>query len=297
MSLHGRSLLDVDQLTQNEVELLFSKAKTYQTSFPIQKINRVIAMMFFETSTRTSMSFQMAAHRLGYRVIDFNASNSSMKKGETLFYTLKTLEAMKPDLFVIRHGGSESLKDLASSLSIPIINAGEGKGSHPTQALLDAFTIQTFAGNLSGQKILIVGDVAHSRVAKSNRVLLEKMGAEVGYCCPDELNTPELKGLQRFETLKSGLEWATVAMALRFQLERHETKLNLEKWIEDFRFTKKRFQGWRQEGLIMHPGPFNLGVEIDEEILSDSRCKIFDQKSNGVFIRAALMNMILEGNS
>lgn len=242
----------------------------------------------------------MASYRLGHSVLDFDTESSSVVKGESVFYTLKTVEAMKPDLFVVRknydkRSGEMTLSEMAYKLNVPVISAGEGALSHPTQALLDLMTIRENLKDPSEVKVLLVGDIRHSRVAKSDFVLFTKMGFQCGVCAPFEWQPSNWMGeYKKFENLRDGLDWADVAMALRIQKERQSQIAGGESWAKENQFSKKAFRDWKSDGLIMHPGPFNLGVEIQEEVLEDSRCKIFEQKENGVYVRAALIQSILE---
>ncbi len=246
----------------------------------------------------------MAASRLGYDVLTLeNASSSSLSKGESLADTVQNVIAMGPDALVIRYGQSPELDRLLPTLSIPVMNAGSGTKAHPTQALLDAYTIQKSFGSLQGRKVLITGDIRHSRVAQSNFDVLQKMGAEVGVCGPREF-IPQ-SGLplnvKVFELLDEAVSWCDVYMGLRIQLERHceaglpeESVSSYKNYFETFGLTRARLKILKNDAIIMHPGPINHGVEFpaDDSVMSDSRNRVLKQVSNGVVIRAALLEKL-----
>lgn len=296
MSLKGKSLLDTQALSNTQIDDLFLLADRIRTegwSVVHTSDPKLISLVFLEPSTRTTSSFEAAALRSGHRVMNLNGSFNSTAKGETLLDTLLTLKAMRPDILIVRHGTNESLKNIDRQLNIPMINAGEGVSGHPTQALLDAYTIRQSCGTISGQRILFVGDVKHSRVASSGCELLEKLGAQTAVCGPDEWST----GSQKFGSLEEGLRWATVCVTLRIQRERQPDSAKMPgaeaDFISKYQLNKESMRWLSKDAIIMHPGPFNRGVEITEDVLVDSRCRIWQQVENGVYVRGALLARIL----
>ncbi|AFY00519.1 aspartate carbamoyltransferase catalytic subunit [Bdellovibrio bacteriovorus] len=290
------SILDLRSLEKTKIDFLFSIADSVAAakSAPIQGFGKTGALLFFEASTRTRMSFETACARLGIHPLRLDGgAGSSLEKGETLEDTVLNVEAMKPSFLVIRCGDDLDLKDLSEKISTPILNAGWGKKGHPTQALLDAYTIRKHLGTCAGQKLLIVGDVRHSRVAASHFELAEKLGYEVALCGPKEF-LPAQPPCRVFASLLEGLQWSTAAMALRVQLERHENKYSLADYRDQYGFTVKNLQALSDKALILHPGPINQGTELDSEVLKDPRCKVLDQVSNGVLIRQSLIQMTLK---
>jgi aspartate carbamoyltransferase catalytic subunit len=248
------------------------------------------------------MSFQIAAERLGYSVAILDSESSSLSKGETQADTVLNLLAMNPDGLVIRYGTDVALDDLLPTIKIPVFSAGTGTRSHPTQALLDAFTIYRERGSVSKVKVLIVGDILHSRVASSNFDVLTKLGAEVGVFGPAHLLPPAdqlPKSVKIFENLDDACEWCDVYMGLRVQLERHESKSALASldndYTREFGLNASRLKKLKSDAMIMHPGPINRGVEFSAEVFTDPRNKVLSQVSNGVLIRAALFARTFEG--
>lgn len=319
-TLQGRSLLDVGPLKPEIISGIFDRtrllrqklSKSFRSSLPIKGTRKTIVLAFFEPSTRTRLSFGVAGSKLGWTVLlpELGLS-SSIAKGESLIDTFFNIRAMDPDLIVIRHGQDLDLEravSQASELGVPIVSGGTGTRSHPTQALLDAFTIADLKGPLDEQKVLLVGDILHSRVACSNILLLSQMGAEVGLCGPAPWLPPpsffhDLGGpnLQYF-SLEKGLKWASVVMALRVQVERHWEGLDHrypeayhfrpDEYHSEFGITSKRMKLVR-DGILLHPGPVLRNVEIASEVLSLPQCKILEQVKNGVYLRAALLQLIL----
>lgn len=311
------SLLDSRVLSESAIHSLFSHAKELAVRYekygsfvdpnePKPTTPKVVACLFFEASTRTFMSFQMAALRLGHQVVTLDTgTGSSILKGETDDDTVANVAAMQPDAIVIRYNRSPGLERLLPNLPIPVISAGIGVYSHPTQALLDAYTIFEARGSVRGEKVLIVGDVAHSRVARSNFDVLAKLGAEVGVCGPDHFlpRADEVPGLKIFKNLDEALEWPTVVMGLRVQLERHEDPRLRGRSIEDYKaeyhaefgLNGVRLKKLRPDAIIMHPGPINHGVEFAPEVVEDARSRVLEQVRNGVLIRAALLSKIFSG--
>ena len=259
-----------------------------------------VALVFNEASTRTKMSFQLAAQRLGAQclVID-NVKSSSMSKGETFFDTFWTLHSIRPDLFVIRCGEEDPLPEVTKQSDIPVINAGFGSKAHPTQALLDAFTIQERFGKFEGLKVVYVGDIDHSRVASSGIKLLKQFGAEVKICAPENFRMKRDIGVENIETLDEAIEWADVYIGLRVQFERHggDTlgSLTRDDFIENYRLDEKGLAKLKKQAIVMHPGPVNWGVEFHESVQNDKRLVMWEQKENGVYTRAALMQELLRG--
>ncbi|MGE4133244.1 MAG: aspartate carbamoyltransferase catalytic subunit [Bdellovibrionales bacterium] len=311
MSLKGRSIISSEQLSEKDIEDLFLRAETFKSVFtkkgridhllqtPDGWSQKTIALVFAEPSTRTRMSFQMASCRLGLRALSLdNPMIASLSKGESLEDTIRNIGAMLPDLMIVRYNNDHDTDDVLNKLPCPVINGGNGTFEHPTQALLDAFTIREFRGRVKGEKVLIVGDVLHSRVANSNLRLLKKMGAEIAYCAPKELQPKNeaWKGIQSFSQLDEGVKWATVVMGLRVQKERHENTSigqTLAEYREQYRIGGDQLKHLRPDGILLHPGPVIKGVEFSSFVLADPRTKVLDQVSNGVFIRCALMSMIL----
>lgn len=311
MSLFGRSLFSTELLSNEDLEFLFSTTRLFKSEFEKRKRidhlvegpdlhQKCVSLAFFEPSTRTRLSFQMAALRLGMKTTSLdNVAVSSISKGETLSDTVRNLAAMKPDILAVRSGENSDLEETLLDLSIPVINAGSGTSEHPTQALLDAFTIQEFRGKVQGERILIIGDVLHSRVANSNLILLSKLGAEVAYCAPEEFNPhrENWKATKKFSDIKDAMKWATVCICLRIQKERHQLHhsigLSMAEYRERFRIGTAQLKDFAADGILLHPGPVIRGIEISSAALQDSRCKVLDQVTNGVFMRASLLSGIL----
>lgn len=300
------SFLSVDDLNTADIETLFKVTKSfekkdkeqasYEGLLDFNQTRSKTALLFFaESSTRTRISFELACYKLGMNVINFSdIKSSSMIKGETLEVTLSTLEALHPSVLIVRHKGSQSLVE---GIFVPVINAGFGAYEHPTQALIDAYTIKQERGQIKNEKVLIVGDVLHSRVSNSNLKLLKKLGAEVAYCSPDSYapTDPLWKSVQSFKNLNEGVKWASVIMGLRVQKERHNTGigLTLAEYRDRYHLGSEQLKIFNKDGIILHPGPYIYGVEISENITSDSRCRISLQVSNGVYVRSALLSMLL----
>ncbi len=301
--MNSKSLLDVDDLSNDQVQDLFKRAKQLATQgFPVPDFQKgkLCALLFFEDSTRTRFSFEIACRRLGMASVRLEEMGSSLSKGETLLDTFLNVQAMKPDFFVIRYREDNELYKALRESSIPVISGGEGKTSHPTQALLDAFTIQQERGQIRGEKVLIVGDVGHSRVAASNIKLLTRLGAEVAVTGPQILTElpAELESrVKRFASLQEGLAWGTVVMALRVQLERlHQgvkTQFSTEQYVKEFGIHREQLKHLRKDAILMHPGPVNQGVELDSYAMADSKSRILQQTENGVYIRSAILEGFL----
>jgi aspartate carbamoyltransferase catalytic subunit len=303
MNLTQRSLIDVTDLSREEVVFLLDKAKELKTkASPFSTLNssRSVALLFFEPSTRTRTSFEMAAFRLGLRVLNLQAETSSAQKGETIFDTARNIEALQPDAMVIRHSGSGIPHQISKLLKIPVINAGDGFHAHPTQALLDAFTIREKFEKISGLKVLIVGDIAHSRVARSNILLLRQLGAKVKVCGPPTLIPPLASewGVEVTDRLDENLPNADVVMALRMQSERQSSFQvpSLKEYTTRFGLTLERLKLISPNAMILHPGPVNRGVELVSAAMRDPRCQVIDQVRNGVLMRAVLLGEFLGVN-
>lgn len=296
-----KHLLAASDLSKSEIREFLSVAKAFAPAIargdtlPLLQ-GKTIVNLFFEHSTRTRSSFELAIRKLGGNLLNFNASASSVQKGETLIDTAKNIEAMRPHCLVVRHASAGSPGILASTVSVPVINAGDGFHEHPTQALLDAFTIEEKLGRVAGRRVVIIGDIAHSRVARSNIYVLKKLGASIAVCGPPTLLPPDPKSLgvdfdYRPEKL---LKDADVLMALRVQLER-QNKMQIPSLAEYSRFwgiTKERAQLLKPGAIILHPGPINRGVELNSEVADGPHSVILDQVSNGVLVRMSVLAIL-----
>lgn len=295
------SFLDLKSYSESHFDRLFHLSEDLRKSphEPFQRGER-LALLFFEPSTRTRMSFESAAWRFGLAPLVFDGGpHTSLEKGETVEDSILNVAAMQPKALVIRCGEAIPLRAISEKLSIPVINAGWGVQGHPTQALLDAVTMRRHFGSLQGKKVLILGDVTHSRVAASHLELLPKLGVQVAIAGPDEFLVSR-PGVEVFKSLKAGLEWADVAMALRVQFERHtgsEKCPSTEEYRRLYGLNKESLQVFSSRGIIMHPGPINHGIEMETEVLSDPRAKILEQVTSGVYVREALLREILKGDN
>lgn len=295
-------LLGIKNLTKNDIELILSTAQNFKEVInrPIKKVPSLrditIANLFFENSTRTRLSFELAQKRLSADTINFSASNSSVKKGETLIDTVNNILAMKVDMIVMRHASAGAAVFLSKKVNAKIINAGDGAHEHPTQALLDAFSIQEKLGDLKGKKIVIVGDILHSRVALSNIFCLQKLGAIVKVCGPLTLIPKHITslGIEVELNLKKALEWCDVANMLRIQLERQDIKYfpSLREYSMLYGLDKELLDSLSKKIIIMHPGPINRGVEITSDVADSKQSIILDQVENGVAVRMAVMFLL-----
>lgn len=252
------------------------------------------ANLFFEPSTRTKMSFVVAEKRLGLDILDFNVETSSLQKGESVYDTAKTLEAIGANILVVRHPLDNQVQQLANALSTPIINAGDGAGEHPTQCLLDLYTMYQEFQSFKGLNVLIVGDVVHSRVARSNAYALKTLGANVYLSSKTEWKDSTLEF--PYIDLDQGIEMCDVVMLLRIQLERHKVSKSVDKtnYLNHFGLTKAREQRMRDSAIILHPAPVNRGVEIDDCLVESDRSRIFQQMKNGVTTRIAILQYLLQ---
>ena len=304
-ALRSRHLLGIQDLEPSEIDLILQTARAMKevTARPIKKVptlrGRTIINLFFEPSTRTRMSFELAEKRLSADTLGMTTAGSSVTKGETLADTARTLEAMAPDMIVLRHPSSGAPHQLAKICRASIINAGDGMHEHPTQALLDAFTMMERKGRLNGLRVAIVGDLAHSRVLRSNALLLVKMGADVRACGPATLVPPGLDrlGVRVCRSLDAAIDGADVVMMLRVQYERmHGLFLpSVREYFNEFGLTPTRLERAAPDVIVMHPGPMNRGVEIDSAVADGPWSVILDQVANGVAVRMAVLYLLAGG--
>jgi aspartate carbamoyltransferase catalytic subunit len=300
--LRDRHLLGIEGLEREEIEAVLDSAEAfYEVSRrPVRKVptlrGKTILNVFYENSTRTRTSFELAGKRLSADVVNISASSSSTTKGETLSDTIRVLEAMHPDIVVIRHSASGAPHYVAERVSCSIVNAGDGLHEHPTQALLDAFTIRRHKGKLSGLKVAICGDVAHSRVARSNALLLTKLGNEVRFTAPRTLlpSHVEQYGVSVHDSIESAVEGADVVMMLRIQKERLDGALlpSMREYARTFGLNARRLAGAKSDAIVMHPGPMNRGVEINPDVADGKQSVILDQVEAGVAVRMAVLYML-----
>jgi aspartate carbamoyltransferase catalytic subunit len=295
-------LTGIKDLTRQDIELIFTTADSFKEVInrPIKKVPSLrditIANLFFENSTRTKLSFELAEKRLSADVINFSASGSSVKKGETLIDTVNNILSMKVDMVVIRHPNPGAAKFLSERIRATVVNAGDGTHEHPTQALLDAFSIRERLGSVEGKKVLIVGDILHSRVALSNIFCLQKLGAEVMVCGPATLIPKHIYelGVKVEHNLRAALEWCDVANMLRVQLERQEINYfpSLREYSMQFGLNKEILDSLSKEIVVMHPGPINRGVEITSDVADSKQSIILQQVENGVAVRMAVIYLL-----
>ncbi len=294
--------MGIKNLTREDLELIFETADNFKEVInrPIKKVPSLrdvtIANIFFENSTRTRLSFELAEKRLSADVVNFSASNSSVKKGETLLDTVHNILAMKVDMVVMRHASAGAPHFLARHINANIINAGDGTHEHPTQALLDAFSIREKLGAVSGKKIAIIGDILHSRVALSNIFALQKLGAEVMVCAPPTLLPKYISslGVKVELEVQKALAWCDVANVLRIQLERQQIKYfpSLREYSLYYGINKKMLDDLKKEIVLMHPGPINRGVELSSDAADSHHSIILDQVENGVAVRMAVLYLL-----
>ena len=300
--LSQKHLLGIKDITRDDIELIFETADNFKEIInrPIKKVPSLrdvtIANIFFENSTRTRLSFELAEKRLSADVVNFSASTSSVKKGETLLDTVNNILAMKVDMVVMRHASAGAAHYLSRHITANIVNAGDGTHEHPTQALLDAFSIREKFGNVSGKKIAIIGDILHSRVALSNIFALQKLGAKVMVCGPPTLLPKFIGqlGVQVELDVKKALQWCDVANILRIQLERQQIKYfpSLREYSIYYGITKKMLDDLMKPIIIMHPGPINRGVELSSDAADSKHSIILDQVENGVAVRMAVLYLL-----
>jgi aspartate carbamoyltransferase catalytic subunit len=301
----GKDLLGLEPLSPEQIRLILDTAEPFKevSERQIKKVpalrGMTIVNLFFEASTRTRISFEFAEKRLSADTVNVASSGSSVQKGETLVDTARNLEAMRINMVVIRHGASGAAHFLADRIQSNVVNAGDGTHEHPTQGLLDLLTLRDHFKTLDGKRVCIVGDVLHSRVARSNIWGLQKMGAEVGVCGPRSLlpkNIAEL-GVRIFRRIDEALEWAQALNVLRLQLERMQAGYipSLREYNRVFGVTRERLDRADHDVLIMHPGPMNRGVEIDSDVADGEHSVILDQVTNGVAVRMAVLYLLAGG--
>ena len=303
-SLSVQHLVGIKELSEEDISLIFQTADNFKTVLnrSIKKVPSLrditIANLFFENSTRTRLSFELAEKRLSADIVNFSSASSSVKKGETLIDTVNNILAMKVDMVVMRHPNPGAAKFLAEHVDSKIINAGDGAHEHPTQALLDAYSIREKLGDVKGKKVVIVGDITHSRVALSNIFCLQKLGAEVMVCGPATLIPKYIHKLDvKVEhNLRKALEWCDVANMLRIQLERMEVNYfpSIREYTMLYGLDKAFLNSLSKEIVIMHPGPINRGVEITSDVADSDQAIILDQVENGVAIRMAVLYLLAE---
>jgi len=301
----GKDLLDLESLTPDQIKLVLDTAVPFKeiSERAIKKVpalrGQTIVNLFFEASTRTRISFEFAEKRLSADTVSVASSGSSVSKGATLVDTARNLEAMRIDMVVIRHGASGAARFLADRIESNVINAGDGTHEHPTQGLLDMLTLRDHFGSLEGLRVCIVGDVLHSRVARSNIWGLKKMGAEVAVCGPKSLLPYAISdfGVQVFPRVEEAIEWAQALNILRLQLERMTSGYipSLREYNRVFGITRERLDRATHEVLIMHPGPMNRGVEIDSDVADGPHSVILNQVTNGVAVRMAVLYLLAGG--
>lgn len=300
--LSTKHVLGIKYLTPQDIQLIFETAENFKEVInrPIKKVPSLrdvtVANLFFENSTRTRISFELAEKRLSADTVNFSASSSSVKKGETLLDTVNNILSMKVDMVVMRHPAPGAPAFLAKHIDANIINAGDGTHEHPTQALLDAFSMREKLGDLRGKKIVIVGDILHSRVALSNIFCLQKLGAKVKVCGPPTLIPKYINELNvgvEYD-IRKALEWCDVANILRIQLERQDIKYfpSIREYTQYFGVNKEMLDSLNSEVIIMHPGPINRGVEITSDVADSDQSIILQQVENGVAIRMAVLFLL-----
>jgi len=299
-----RHMLGIEPLSAEQIVFLLDQSKPFQEiqRHPLKKLatlrGKTVGLAFFEPSTRTRISFSTAAARLGADTMNLQAEASSLRKGESLLDTLRTLDAMKPDCIVMRHSAAGAPEFIAGRLNIPVINAGDGAHEHPTQALLDALTIRDRKGDLAGLNVAILGDILHSRVARSNIHLFGKFGCRFALCGPAMWLPREFEclgyPLRRVARVEEALEGADVVIVLRVQQERlHEPALPLEEYILLYQLTPERLARARPDALVLHPGPMNRGVEIDPAVADGPQSCVLEQVTNGLAVRMALLFLLV----
>lgn len=298
-----KHLLTVEALTDQEVMGLIRRGRAFKNGAPFTPHARqyFATNLFFENSTRTHKSFEVAEKKLGLEVIEFEAQTSSIQKGETLYDTLLTMSAIGVDVAVIRHGDENYYDELIQSKTIQcsIINGGDGSGQHPTQCLLDLMTIYEEFGHFDGLKVAIVGDITHSRVAKSNMQMLKRLGAKVFFSGPEEWYDSAFEVYGHYLPLDELVEEVDVVMMLRVQHERHDgsESFSKESYHQEYGLTVERAKRMKPNAIIMHPAPVNRDVELADELVESLQSRIIEQMSNGVFVRMAILEAVLNGKS
>lgn len=300
-----RHLLGIKDISKNDIERIFEMASHFKDVInrPIKKVPSLrditIANVFFENSTRTKLSFELAEKRLSADVVNFSASGSSVKKGETLLDTVNNILAMKVDMVVMRHSSVGAAHYLSKRVNARIVNAGDGTHEHPTQALLDSFSVKEKLGEVARKKVVIIGDILHSRVALSNIFAFQKLGAEVMVCGPITLLPKYIEslGVKVELDVQKALEWCDVANVLRIQLERQQIKYfpSLREYSLYYGINKSRLERLDKEITIMHPGPINRGIELSSDVADSDHAIILEQVENGVAVRMAVLYLLAEG--
>jgi aspartate carbamoyltransferase catalytic subunit len=301
----GKDLIGLEHLSADQITAILDTAEPFKeiSERAIKKVpvlrGKTIVNLFFEASTRTRISFEFAEKRLSADTVNIASSGSSVSKGETLVDTARNLEAMRIDMVVIRHGSSGAARFLGERIASNVINAGDGRHEHPTQGLLDLLTIRDHRGAINGLRVCVVGDVLHSRVARSNIWGLTKLGAEVAVCAPRTLLPRDIGdlGVQVFSRIEEAIEWADVLNVLRLQLERMQSGFipSLREYNRFFGVTRERVEQAPRDILILHPGPMNRGVEIDSDVADGPHSVILDQVTNGVAVRMAVLYLLAGG--
>jgi aspartate carbamoyltransferase catalytic subunit len=302
MQLKSKDLLGLEYLSKEEIELILNTAQPFKKLFTrsVKKVpplkGKTVVLLFYEPSTRTRMSFELAAKRLSADTTNIAAQTSSVQKGESLVDTGKTLEAMKADFVVIRHGMSGAAHLLAQTISASVINAGDGTHEHPTQGLLDIFTMKEKKGRIAGLKVVLIGDILHSRVARSNIWGLTKLGAKVVVCGPPTLIPPQIEkmGAKVCYNMNEALEGADVINILRIQLERQKEQLfpSLREYSLLYGMNKDKLKLTKPDVLVLHPGPMNRGIEITSTIADGANSVIYEQVTNGIAVRMAVLYLL-----
>ena len=299
-------LLGTEDLTREQISFVLDQARPFQEfqKHPLKKLatlrGKTVALAFFENSTRTRISFATAAARLGADTMNFAAEGSSVKKGESLLDTVRTLEAMKPDGLVIRHASSGAPEFISKRLGVPIVNAGDGTHEHPTQALLDALTIRDRKGKLDGLHLTILGDILHSRVARSNIFLLTKFGVKITLCGPAMWVPKEFEtlapGVRRVARIEEAVEGADAIIVLRVQTERlHEPAIAVDEYVMGYQLTAERLKRAKADAIVLHPGPMIRGLEIDPSVADGAQSCVLEQVTNGLAVRMALLYHLVGG--
>lgn len=289
-----KHLINTSDFDKETIQKLFDRAREFKSGdIPKSLEGKLVITIFFENSTRTRSSFEVAAKRLGAEVVSLDVAKSSSSKGETLYDTAANLDAMGPNAIIVRHKNAGVPKILSNYVNCPIINGGDGAHAHPTQALLDLFTIMHYFPDPAGKKIAIVGDIKNSRVANSNIELLSRFGLDITLVAPPHF-MPRIKAFRKTHSLHDVLDDVDIIMSLRTQTERHTNQIyaSLKDYATDFCVTKSLIG--ERDILIMHPGPVNRNIDIDDALLADPRCKVLEQVKNGVFVRMAVLEYLID---
>ena len=293
-----RNFLSVEQFSNEEIMHLLERARAFKSGADSFKSDATVVNMFFENSTRTKHSFEMAEHKIGMKPFNFDVGSSSVSKGESLYDSVLTMQAVGVDVAIIRHPDSNYMDQLIN-LKIQIVNAGSGNGQHPSQSLLDMMTIYEEFSRFEGLKVAIIGDIVHSRVAMSNMTLLNQLGAHVIFSGPDDYFNPTFERYGTYLPMDEAVREADVVMMLRVQLERHETeelaRFSKAAYHEKYGLNRARYETMQEHAIIMHPAPVNRDVELDSELVECEKSRIVQQMSNGVYARIAILEWVLEG--